>query len=120
MKGKRGGRRRDSEKRRQTLLIVLLVIFFGIPAAGSLISAGFSVVFGILGGILGIFGGLFGLVFAAFGAAIGFLAGGIEMVIQGGSRMASPAYGTMMIGSGFFMFALALVAALLESGDAPP
>ncbi len=113
VKGKRGRRRRDSEKRRQTLLIVLLVIFFGIPAAGSLISAGFSVVFGILGGILGIFGGLFGLVFAAFGAAIGFLAGGIEMVIQGGSRMASPAYGTMMIGSGFFMFALALVAALL-------
>lgn len=114
-KEKRTGRkrRRGSDKRNQGLILILLIVFFGIPAAGSLISAGFSVIFGILGGILGVFAGLFGLVFAAFGAAIGFLAGGIEMILQGGSRMASPAYGTMTIGGGFFMLAAALIAAFL-------
>lgn len=98
-------------RRRSGLLLILLAVFFGLPLAGTIISAGFSVVLAVLGGLLGVFGGLFALVFGGIATAIGLLAGGIGMVISGACNMMTPAIGTMAVGFGFFLLAAAVLLA---------
>ncbi len=103
--------RRDGENR--GLMIFLLVIFFGLPAAGSVIGAGFSVVGGILGGIFGILGGVFGLAAAAVAGTIGSFGAGISLIFSGVSDFSTPAVSLMSIGGGFLLLALAMLLLLL-------
>lgn len=118
----RGGRCRsrhtrrsgDQEDRngRNGLLLILLFIFFGLPLMGSIISAGFSVVFGILGGVLGIFGGLFGLIAAGFAGIIGLIAGGIGLIGGGVGMlvsMTSLPVGLMSVCLGFLSVAVGML-----------
>lgn len=102
-------KQKQGHNRRGGLLLLLLVIFFGIPAAGTVISAGFSVIAALAGALLGIFGGLFSLVVGAFALACGLLAVGISMIAAGFWNMAVPAVGLMAVALGF----LALAGAML-------
>lgn len=91
-------------RNRNTLLFLLLFICFGIPIAGSIISAGFSVVAAIFGGFFGIFGGLLGLIGAGIGAICAAFAAGITLIATGIYNIAAPAAGIMMIGLGLLAF----------------
>lgn len=89
---------------RNGLLLLLLFIFFGLPLMGTIISAGFSIVFGLLGGVLGIFGGLFGLIVAGFAGIVGLIASGAGFIGKGVGMlvaMASLPVGLMSICLGF-------------------
>lgn len=105
-------RSQENHNGRNGLLLLLLFIFFGVPLMGTIISAGFSVVFGILAGILGIFGGLFGLIAAGFAGIIGLFAGGISLIGGGVGMlvsMTSLPVGLMSICFGFLSVAAALL-----------
>ncbi len=108
--GRSGGR---TDNGNRGLIIFLLILFFGLPAAGTVIGAGFSIVGGILGGIFGIFGGVFGLVAAAFAAALGVFGGGIALILSGAADWTAPAVSLMSIGGGFLLLALAMLLLLL-------
>lgn len=107
----RSGGRGDNGNR--GLILFLLLLFFGLPAAGTVIGAGFSIVGGILGGIFGIFGGVFGLVAAAFAAAVGIFGGGIALILSGAADWTTPAVSLMSIGGGFLLLALAMLLLIL-------
>lgn len=114
--GSSRGRRkkdRDYSNRRNAVLILILFFVFGIPAAGSIISAGFSVVAGIIAGVFGIVAGMFGLIAGGFAAVIGLLAAGVWTIVQGAVNMAVPAIGMMVIGWGFLMIAAAALLLVL-------
>ncbi|MDO4322024.1 MAG: DUF1700 domain-containing protein [Lachnospiraceae bacterium] len=104
---------KEDEKRRNGLLFVLLFVFFGLPLAGSIISAGFSVIAAIAGGLFGIFGGLLGLIAGGFAATIGLFCGGVVMIIKGALNLVTPPIGLMGICLGFFMLAGAMLIAVL-------
>ncbi len=97
----------------RALIIFLLVIFFGLPAAGGLIGAGFSAIGVVLGGILGIFGGVFGLVFAVITAAVTAFAGGIAMILSGAADVSAAAVSLMTIGGGFLLLAVSMLLFIL-------
>lgn len=95
------------------MLLILLFVFFGIPLAGSMISAGFSILTGIIGGLLGIFGGLLGLIAAGFAGTVGLVCGGFAMIVRGAAGLAAPSVGLMQICLGFFLLAGAFLLAAL-------
>lgn len=98
-----------SDRRRDALLLIVLFLVFGLPIAGTILSAGFSAAAGIAGCLLGVVGGLFGLVIGAFVTACAFLVAGVALVVTGIVNLASPAMGLMLMCLGF----LALSAAML-------
>ncbi len=103
----------DVQRRRRGSGILLLILFliFGVPLAGTIISAGCSVVAAILGALIGIFGGLFGLIIGAVAMTFGLFISGIGMIFSGIFNMAAPALGIMTVGFGFFMLAGAFLLA---------
>lgn len=108
----RARRPREKHNGRNGFLLLLLFIFFGLPLMGTIISAGFSVIFGILGGVLGIFGGLFGLIAAGVAGIVGLFAGGIGLIGKGVGMlvsMASLSVGLMSVCFGFLSLAGALL-----------
>lgn len=108
--------RRDQtwkENRRNGLLVLLLFIVFGLPLMGTVVSAGFSILFGIIGGIFGIFGGLLGVAAGAAGMMVGLLAGGVGMIISGIMNMDIPAVGMMGICLGFLSLSGGVLSLLL-------
>lgn len=111
-KKQKKNRQRKEDGRKNGLLIVLLFIFFGLPLAGSIISAGFSIIAAIIGALFGIFGGLLGLLAGGFAATIGLLCGGVVMIIRGVLNLVTPPVGLMGISLGFFMLAGALLIAV--------
>ena len=108
--GKSGNRHADGNR---GLILFLLLLFFGLPAAGTVIGAGFSIVGGILGGILGIFGSVFGLAAAAFVATLGTFVGGIALIFSGAADWTAPAVSLMSIGGGFLLLSLAMLLLIL-------
>lgn len=94
------------KEKRNWLLILILFFFIGLPLGGSIIGAGFSIIAAIIGAIFGIFGGLLGLVGGGIAGVFGLFAGGLGMIFDGLRNMASPAYGTVIMGGGFFLIAL--------------
>lgn len=100
------------------LLLIFLFIFFGIPAAGAVISAGFSVISGIVGAVFGIFGGLIGLVAGGFAASAGFAVAGISLIVSGIANISRIPVGLMCICLGFFLLAAAMLAAVLAKWGA--
>lgn len=109
-KGKK--KNREEDDRKNGLLLVLLFIFFGIPLAGSIISAGFSVIAAVAGGLFGIFGGLLGLIAGGFAATVGLLCGGVVMIVRGALNLVTPPIGLMGMSLGFFMLAAAMLIAV--------
>lgn len=107
------GRKENTFRGRNVLLLILLCVFFGIPLAGSIISAGFSVIAGIIGGVFGIFGGLIGLIAGGFALAAGLLVGGIVMVVNGAVNIGQLPIGLMGICIGFLMMSGAMLAGVL-------
>ena len=102
----------EMRRRRRTgavMLLLILLIVFGVPVAGTIISAGFSVIAALFGAVLGIFGGLFGLIAGGFAMVAGMAVAGIGLIASGILNMAVPALGTMVIGGGFFMLAAAIL-----------
>lgn len=102
---------RRSERRNKLLLLILFLVF-GVPLAGSLISAGFSVVFGLAGALFGVFGGLIGLIVGGIATTFALFVGGIGLIIAGLCNLATPALGIMVIGFGFLMMAVSLLLAV--------
>lgn len=98
-----------AEKRRNGLLLLVLFLVFGLPIAGSILSAGFSAAAGLLGCVLGILGGLFGLVFGGFVTAGALVVSGILCVIVGMINLTAPAMGLMVMCFGFLMLAAAML-----------
>ena len=114
--GRGAGDERWPERRERRggscLLVLLLFVIFGVPLAGTLIGAGFSVIAAIIGALFGIIGGLFGLICGAGAAAFGAFAAGVSLILTGIGSMLSPAIGLMLIGLGFFAFALGVLCIL--------
>lgn len=104
---------RNSGNRKNGFLLLILFFMFGLPLAGSIISAGFSVIAGVFGALFGVLGGLIGLVVAGFAVTVALIAGGIAAVIAGCVNMFQPAMGIMAVGFGFLLLALAMLAALV-------
>ena len=101
--GGAGGRGRDG------ILLLILFLVFGLPLAGTVLSAGFSIVAGLFGCVVGILGGLFGLVFGGFVTAAAFLASGVLCVIVGIVNLTAPAMGLMLMCFGFLLLAAAML-----------
>lgn len=97
------------ERGRNGLLLLVLFLVFGLPLAGTVISAGFSIVGGLFGCVIGILGGLIGLVFGGFVTAAAFLASGVSCVIVGVINLTAPAMGLMVMCLGFLMLAAAML-----------
>lgn len=102
-----------SRKRRNAVLLVLLLVIFGLPAAGTIISAGFSVIVGVFAGLFGVFAGLIGLVIGGFALTIGLLVTGVALIICGFLNLSVPALGVMVIGGGFLVIAVALLLGII-------
>ncbi len=100
---------RRAERRRNGLLLFVLFLVFGLPLAGTILSAGFSVVGGLFGCVFGILGGLVALVFGGFVTAAAFLASGALLVIVGIVNLTAPAMGLMLMCLGFLMLAGAML-----------
>lgn len=100
-------------QRRNGFLILLLFLIFGLPIAGSILSAGASVVAAIVAALLGGFGGLFGLIAGGVAMAFGLFVTGVALVIAGCVNMSLPAIGAMVIGWGFLVLAAAFLLAVL-------
>lgn len=98
--------RRD--RRRNGLLLLVLFLVFGLPIAGAVISAGFSVAAGLAGCLLGVVGGLLGLIFAGFVTALGLFVSGIALAVIGIIHLASPPNGLMLMSMGFLMLSAAM------------
>lgn len=109
--GKSFGNRSEDEisKRRNGVLLLLLFLFIGFPMAGTILSAGFSVVTAVAAALFGGFAGLFGLIAGAIGLVIGLFTAGITMIIVGCANMSLPAAGVMVIGWGFLTLAAAFL-----------
>ena len=108
-----GTEKHSSNRRGGGLLLLLLFLIFGLPVAGTIIGAGFSIVSAFFGLVFGILGGLIGLIFGGFASVFGLIAAGIGTIISGICNLATPAMGTMAIGAGFFMIAGALLLLIL-------
>lgn len=111
----RPGRRRNEEagRRRNGFLILVLFLIFGLPIAGSILSAGASVVAAIVAALLGGFAGLFGLIAGGVAMVFGLFVTGVALVIAGCVNMSLPAIGAMVIGWGFLVMAAAFLLAVL-------
>lgn len=103
----------QKKDRKNLILLLILFLVFGLPAAGSVIGAGFSVLTGIISLIVGIFGGLIGLVFSVGAAAVALVGSGVALIISGCFSMTVPATGVMMIGAGFFLLSASVLAFVL-------
>lgn len=101
--------RKKADKRGNGLLLLILFLVFGLPIAGSIVSAGFSIVIGLIGCVLGILGGLFALIFGGFATAAGLFISGIGLIIFGIVNLTSPAIGMMLMCFGFLMLAAAML-----------
>ncbi|MDY3251325.1 MAG: DUF1700 domain-containing protein [Candidatus Choladocola sp.] len=98
---------------RSILLLIILLVVFGLPLAGMILSAGFSVLTALFGVLVGIFGGLFGLIAAGFAIAVSLVAAGVGLIATGAVNMAEPALGAMVIALGFLSLAVSMLAAVL-------
>ena len=103
----------QKKDRKNLILLLILVLVFGLPAAGTVIGAGFSVLTGVISLVVGIFGGLIGLVFSAGAAAVALVGSGVVLIITGSLSMAVPATGVMMIGGGFLLLAVSVLLFIL-------
>lgn len=120
-RGAKRGKKRTKEtedRRRNGLLLLLLFLFFGLPLAGTIISAGFSVIAGVAGALFGIFGGLLGLIAGGIAAVVGLVIGGVGMIIAGAANLVQLPTGLMGIGIGFWMLAAALLVGVLTKWGA--
>ncbi len=100
---------RGSEKKRDGILLLVLFLVFGLPIAGTILSAGFSVVAGLIGCVIGILGGLISLVFGGFVSAAAFLVSGVACIFVGIINLTAPAMGLMLMCLGFLLLAAALL-----------
>ena len=109
------GKRNPEEAncRRNGFLILVLFLIFGLPIAGSILSAGASVVAAIIAALLGGFAGLFGLLAGGAALVFGLFVTGVALVIAGCVNMSVPAIGAMVIGWGFLVLAAAFLLAVL-------
>ena len=114
---------RKKRNGRNGLLLLLLFLFFGLPLAGTILGAGFSVLAAVVGGLLGIFGGLFGLIVGAFSMTVALAGAGVGMILAGAANLMTPPVGLMGICLGFFLlcgaFLLAAVAKWSVTTAAP-
>lgn len=94
------------------LLLLILFLIFGLPLAGSIIGAGFSIVAAFAGLIFGVLGGLIGLIVGGVSAVFGLFTGGIGTIISGLCNLNTPAMGVMTVGIGFFMLTGAFLLAI--------
>ena len=107
---------RNSEevsRRRNGFLILVLFLIFGLPIAGSILSAGASVVAAVVAALFGGFAGLFGLLAGGAALVFGLFVAGVALVIAGCVNMSVPAIGAMVIGWGFLVLAAAFLLAVL-------
>lgn len=102
------------KKRKAGKKVVLLILFFifGLPLAGTLLSAGASAVVAVIAAVIGIFGGLIGLIIGGGILVAGLFAAGIGLIISGCMNMAQVSVGLMVIGGGFLMLSAAMLLAV--------
>lgn len=103
----------EANRRRNGILILVLFLIFGLPIAGSILSAGASVVAAIAAALLGGFAGLFGLLASGAALVFGLFVTGVALVIAGCVNMSVPAVGAMVSGWGFLVLAAAFLLAVL-------
>lgn len=105
----------EVKKRRAGNKIVLLILFciFGLPLAGTLLSAGASAVVAVIAAVIGVFGGLIGLIIGGFALVVGLAAAGIGLIISGCMNMAQIPIGLMAIGGGFLLLSVSMLLAVL-------
>ena len=99
--------------RKNGLLLLLLFLFFGLPLAGSIISAGFSILTAILGCVFGIFAGLLSLIVGGFAAVIGLVCGGVMVILSGVANLAALPIALMTVCVGFFMLGAAVLVGIV-------
>ena len=99
--------------RKNGLLLLLLFLFFGLPLAGSIISAGFSILTAILGCVFGIFAGLLSLIVGGFAAVIGLVCGGVMVILSGLANLAALPIALMTVCIGFFMLGAAVLVGIV-------
>ena len=107
---------KEDEKQRNRkngLLLLLLFLFFGLPLAGSIISAGFSILTAILGCVFGIFAGLLSLIVGGFAAVIGLICGGVMVILSGLANLAALPIALMTVCVGFFMLGAAVLVGIV-------
>ena len=99
--------------RKNGLLLLLLFLFFGLPLAGSIISAGFSILTAVLGCVFGIFAGLLSLIVGGFAAVIGLVCGGVMVILSGVANLAALPIALMTVCVGFFMLGAAVLVGIV-------
>ena len=99
--------------RKNGLLLLLLFLFFGLPLAGSIISAGFSVLTAVFGCVFGIFAGLLSLIVGGFAAVIGLVCGGVMVILSGLANLAALPIALMTVCIGFFMLGAAVLVGIV-------
>lgn len=106
-------RQEETNRRRNGFLILVVFLVFGLPIAGSILSAGASVVAAVVAALFGGFAGLFGLLIGGAALVFGLFVTGAALVIAGCVNMSVPAIGAMVIGWGFLVLAAAFLLAVL-------
>ena len=99
--------------RKNGLLLLLLFLFFGLPLAGSIISAGFSILTAVFGCVFGIFAGLLSLIVGGFAAVIGLVCGGVMVILSGLANLAALPIALMTVCIGFFMLGAAVLVGIV-------
>lgn len=106
----------DSQKGRSKggkLLILILFLIFGLPLAGTILSAGASVLLAILAAVFGGAAGLIGLMIGAGALVAALFAAGLAMIIAGCVGITALPVGIMVIGGGFLVLGIAFLLAIL-------
>lgn len=106
----------DSQKGRskgEKLLILILFLIFGLPLAGTILSAGASVLLAILAAVFGGAAGLIGLMIGAGALVAALFAAGLAMIIAGCVGVTALPVGIMVIGGGFLVLGIAFLLAIL-------
>ena len=99
--------------RKNGLLLLLLFLFFGLPLAGSIISAGFSVLTAVFGCVFGIFAGLLSLIVGGFAAVISLICGGVMVILSGLANLAALPIALITVCVGFFMLGAAVLVGIV-------
>lgn len=94
-----------SSKRRNGILFLILFLIFGLPIAGTILSAGASVVLAVLAAVLGGIAGLIGLCIGAAALAAAVFVAGVALIIAGCLSISVLPVGLMCIGGGFLILA---------------
>lgn len=98
-----------AKRRRNGLLFLILFLIFGLPIAGTILSAGASIVLAVLAALLGGIAGLVALCIGAVVLVAAIFAAGVALIIAGCLGISVLPVGLMCIGGGFLILAAAFL-----------